>query len=270
MSVVAITGSHPRHVYLVQGLAAVGLISGWVVDERENFVPEPPEHLSDRLKALFALHFERREKAEERFFGLSAPEDLGTVDKIVVERQALNGSGTIDFLARHKPQLVMSYGCGLISEETIQATDATFLNAHGGLSPDYRGAITHFWPSYMLEPQMTGMTLHEVTRKIDGGDIYHQTGVSLVEGDGLHDISARAVKEFADGLVEVLSAILGHDECPPGQQQKSAGRLWTKSLWRPEHLQPIYEEFEDRIVDRVIDGTLEGREPKLISIDDFV
>ena len=35
-------------------------------------------------------------------------------------------------------------------------------------------------PSYMLEPQMTGMTLHETTEHLDAGGIVHQTGVELV------------------------------------------------------------------------------------------
>jgi hypothetical protein len=38
------------------------------------------------------------------------------------------------------------------------ATNLARWNIHGGLSPWYRGAITHFWPSYMLEPQLTGMS----------------------------------------------------------------------------------------------------------------
>ena len=31
----------------------------------------------------------------------------------------------------------------------------------------------------MLEPQFTGMTLHETTQQIDGGDIIHQTGIKI-------------------------------------------------------------------------------------------
>ena len=59
-------------------------------------------------------------------------------------------------------------------------------NIHGGLSPWYRGGVTHFWPSYLLEPEYTGMTLHELTNDIDGGGIIHQNISSLNIKDGIH------------------------------------------------------------------------------------
>ena len=138
-------------------------------------------------------------------------------------------------------------------------------NVHGGLSPWYRGVATHFWPSYMLEPQMTGMTLHETTDQLDGGAIIHQTGVDLVRGDGLHDLAARAVQGFADSLSGLLAEVAGAPKGLSGMPQTTAGRLWTTEMWRPEHLVVIYDHYEDRIVDRVLDGELAGRTPMLVS-----
>ena len=64
---------------------------------------------------------------------------------------------------------------------------------------------THFWPSYFLEPQMTGMTIHDLTQDIDGGNIIHQNSVSLVKGDSLHDLACRAVKEMGNDLNILIS-----------------------------------------------------------------
>ena len=139
-------------------------------------------------------------------------------------------------------------------------------NVHGGLSPWYRGVATHFWPSYMLEPQMTGMTLHRTTDQLDGGAIIHQSGVDLVRSDGLHDLAARAVQGFADGLPDLLKHVAAAREPVTGTPQTTVGRLWTVEMWRPEHLVVVYDHYEDRIVDRVLDGALVGREPKLVSV----
>lgn len=263
MSIVAITGDHPRHRYLVRRLAEAGLLSGWVRERRESFVPEPPDGLTAETARLFRHHFEARDAAEARFFG--GGEDDGP-DAFDVSREGLNGDGTIGYVASCAPRIVLSYGCHKLSAGLREAVGATFWNTHGGLSPEYRGVTTHFWPSFLLEPQMTGMTLHETTDALDGGGIVHQTGGQLVAGDGLHDLAARTVRAYADELPGLLRRVLQAGEVPAGRAQTSTGKLWLSSDWRPEHLRQIYDTWEDRIVDRVLDGTLEGRQPKLISV----
>lgn len=262
MSVVAITGNHPRHVHLVKSLAAAGLLSGWVVETRKAFVPQPDDTVPAKLHDLFRLHFQRREEAEHRFFGELTPADVDC-DQLAVTAQSLNDDPTRRFLADKAPRLVLSYGCHKLSPETLAATPARFLNNHGGLSPWYRGVHTHFWPSFLLEPQMTGVTLHETTEAIDGGAVFHQSGVALTRGDGLHDTACRAVAQYVSELPQALSAALARSDFT-GETQKTSGRIWIASAWRPEHLIPIYEHHQDRIADLCLDGEIAGREPNLI------
>lgn len=267
MSIVVITGDHPRHSYLVLRLAEAGILSGWVRERREAFVPEPAADLSERLKDLFRLHFRRREEAEERFFG--RPALPSGIDQLDVTSATLNGPATLDFLRDRAARLVLSYGCHKLSDPLMAAAGATFWNTHGGLSPQYRGVTTHFWPSYLLEPQMTGMTLHETTAALDGGAVLHQSSVQMVRGDGLHDLAARCVRGYADELPQLLALVLREGpDLPGGLPQKSTGKLWMSSDWRPEHLIPIYVHWEDRIADAVLDGTLAGRVPALTSVLD--
>lgn len=263
MSVIAMTGNHPRHAYFVSRLAQAGFLAGWVREERENFVPEPPAGLNDNTKSLFNLHFKRREEAEEQFFGGVSPVDVPILQ---TTPQDLNSDDVIAFIRYLKPRLILSYGCHKIEPRLLSTVGATFWNTHGGLSPSYRGVITHFWPSYNLEPQMTGLTLHETTEHLDGGAIIHQSGAPLEKGDGLHQLAGRTVKAYADSVPDLIARALRSDVLPRGRVQTSSGRLWLSSHWRPEHLHPIYDTFEDRIVDRVLDGTLTGRTPKLWSV----
>lgn len=171
----------------------------------------------------------------------------------------------IQFLKKFHPRLILSYGCHKLSRALRNEVGSVFWNTHGGLSPDYRGVITHFWPSYLLEPQMTGMTLHQTTDALDGGEILHQTGAILKRGDGLHMLAARTAKSYFDELAEILPPILQRPDLPAGQLQKSSGKLWLSSDWRPEHLRQVYVTYSDRIVDRVLDGEIEGRLPNLTS-----
>jgi len=262
MSIVLITGDHPRHSHLVRLLAEAGFVSGWVREMRESFEPEPPANLTDDMKALFRLHFRRRAEAEEEFFGSSRMADVPTLG---VSRADLNGTKVLKFLNDRAPKLVLSYGCHKLSSATRDACGAVFWNTHGGLSPEYRGVTTHFWPSYFLEPQMTGMTLHETTDALDGGGIIFQTSGSMVRGDGLHQLAARTVKDYAAQLSDQLAKVNFLD-LPSGKTQTNSGRLFMSSDWRPEHLLNIYRHHEDRIVDQILDGKLAGRLPNLVSV----
>jgi folate-dependent phosphoribosylglycinamide formyltransferase PurN len=266
MSIVAITGDHPRHYFLVSQLAEAGILAGWIVQRRKAFVPAPPADCTGRLRELFVLHFDRRAQAEHRFFGEPTDLDAFGVPILQVTAETLNDAATRDFIRARAPRVALSYGCNKLSDETITTSGTTFWNTHGGLSPQYRGVATHFWPSYCLEPQMTGMTLHETTVDLDGGGIIHQTAASMQKGDGLHDLAGRAVKEYATGLPDVFKRVLAMPSLPAGKVQKSHGKLWLDADWRPEHLKLIYDVYEDKIVDLVVDGELKGRTPNLVSI----
>jgi folate-dependent phosphoribosylglycinamide formyltransferase PurN len=262
MSVVMLIGSHPRHAYLANRLHEAGRLAGLVVERREAFVPEPPQGLSTEVADLYRHHFDQRDRAEARHFGEQAlfPAD---VPRLEVDRDALNGEAVRAFLAGLPVRLLLSYGVHMLAQETLAASPAVHRwNLHGGLSPWYRGCITHFWPSYLLEPQMTGFTVHQLTDRLDHGPVIHQTGTELVRGDGLHDLACRAVQALAGDLPR-LAALADRDEVA-ATAHTSAGRLWLARDWRPEHLRPVYQQHGDRIVDMCLDGVIAGREPELV------
>ncbi len=258
MKIVFLTGSHPRHSYIAQSLHKTGHLSGLIIEQRELHVPNPPENIDDDLKLLFNLHFKKRHDAEEKFFKkINFPQ----VSNISVSKHELNSLKTIEFIKGINPDLIMSYGVHKLSEELINACTGEAWNIHGGLSPWYRGVATHFWPSYFLEPQMTGMTIHDLTQDIDGGKIIHQNSASLHKGDGIHDLACRAVKELADELKVLIEVLIKGDIVK--QAQKTTGKIWISKDWRPEHLRLIYEVYRDNIIDRVIEGKIQGKNPKI-------
>ena len=63
MKIVLLTGSQPRHLYLARSLADAGLLSRLVIEEREEFVPDPPANLEASLSTLWRRHFEGRADA---------------------------------------------------------------------------------------------------------------------------------------------------------------------------------------------------------------
>lgn len=259
MKVVFLTGSHPRHAYIARLLANNGMLSGLVIEDRKDHIPKPPDDISDDLKELFTLHFKKRSESENRFFGIG---EFPNVPKLDVSKEELNSQKVIDFIKSINPDLILSYGVHILSNEVINSGQGEAWNIHGGLSPWYRGNITHFWPSYFLEPQMTGMTIHNLTQDLDAGDVVHQNMAELVRGDGVHDLACRAVIGIADELPKVIGLFEKNGKIDK-YSHKTTGRIWTSKDWRPDHLRLIYEFYNDKIVDLVLDGKIKGKIPKL-------
>jgi folate-dependent phosphoribosylglycinamide formyltransferase PurN len=254
-------GSTPRHFFMARAVAASGRLKGIIVETRERHAPVAPVGTQPRTLALFEQHFASRAAAEARFFGTECDASLLGVEAVRIPREEMNGPKSWAIIDRFKPDLLLSYGIGKLMRQTLAHARGHRWNIHGGLVPFYRGAGPHFWPSYLLEPQMTGVSMHDLTDALDGGAIVHQSVGELVRGDGIHELSCRATAGFAAELPEVLARTFDGRLKPPSPQ-KTTGRLWRSVDFRPAHLHLIYDTHRNRIVDRYLDGDFPGREPR--------
>ena len=204
MKIIFITGSHPRHAYLARKIAETGYLDTVIIEQRESFIPEPPANIPEDLKKLFIHHFNERDRVETEMFGsLNWPE----CNLKNIKQEQLNSALVQKLLITQKPDLLLTYGCHMLTEETLQCVQGEKWNCHGGLSPWYKGAVTHFWPSYMLEPQMTGMTVHHLTKSLDAGDVVHQCVADLIPKDTLHKLAARALLKLGIDLPKLIKKL---------------------------------------------------------------
>ncbi|HZG15369.1 MAG TPA: formyltransferase family protein [Candidatus Bathyarchaeia archaeon] len=264
MNVIFMTGSHPRHLYIAKKLHQAGYLKALVIEEREEFVPSPPEHLSEVDRDNFIRHFADRDATERSFFGENEPLSIfGDLPILHVTQEDLNSEKVIHWLQKYQPDQLISYGVHKLSPEVIQTCPGNAWNIHGGLSPWYRGTITLFWPFYFMKPNWAGMTIHQLSQAIDAGDIIHHAVPKLKKGDGIHDVACRAVTQVADDLVQILHLRkTGHTI--KGVPQKSNGKLFMNADWEPHHLRVIYQLFENDMVDQFIDGKIKSDPPPLV------
>lgn len=101
--------------------------------------------------------------------------------------------------------VVASYG-KMIPSDWLKIPSKLCINVHPSLLPKYRGAAPVNWPLLNGDVE-TGLSLAEVTSKLDAGDIFYQTkfriekdadAVSL--GKKLEDLSYQALKETLSKL----------------------------------------------------------------------
>ncbi len=270
--ILLITGSHPRHLYFAEYLSKNFNISAWIIERREVFSPTKKdlEKIDKKYRTLYQKHFNDRAISEENFFnGLDINQSKFNPKKICnnlifCDKSSLNSPKVYRFLENLDLKVCLSYGCHVLKDEILDILPFNKFNIHGGISPWYRGCITHFWPSYLMEPQMTGMTMHQLTNKLDGGDILHQNSGVLNKGDGIHDLTCRTVKSFISELPHVITKVLDNNfELIP---QKSSGKLWVASDWGPQHLELIYNTFENKIVDYCLDNNITEVKKKIIRV----
>lgn len=263
MKVVLLTGNHPRHLYVAGRLLEAGFLQGLVVEKRSAFVPSPPAGLPETDAANFVRHFADRERSELRFFGMADETRFADIPVLHTTPQALNGDEVRAWIKREAPDVALTYGVHIIRRELLELLPPVKWNIHGGLSPWYRGNTTLFWPFYFLQPNWAGMTVHELTGRLDGGDVVHHAVPELVRGDGIHDTACRAVMQAAEDLIPILGA-LQRGEPVETVPQKSSGKLFTSADWKPHHLRLIYNHFNNDIVDRFLDGEFGRQDPPLV------
>lgn len=199
-----ITGNHPRHIFLVKKFSLKFKVDNWIIQKRENLLTDSYEK-HPKLHKLEKLHFEKRYNSEKFFFkSIKNYESFKIKNIITIDKEDIFSGKLKKILKTLNTNNLITYGCKKIGPEIINLFKFNKWNVHGGLSPWYRGSMTHFWPTYLLEPEFTGMTLHCLSEKIDGGNIIHQSVVNLNPNDGIHDNACRSVKEFSLSIVNLI------------------------------------------------------------------
>lgn len=266
MKVLILSGSHPRHDYITEAINKFGFETFQIRMRREPLDVTPPSRISMNDKIIFIKHFNDRLLLELKYFGPSQI-DLPQPARDVVEisTSELNSNLTVHHVVKFNPDVCIIFGTKLIQEPLFSALPLNTFNLHLGLSPWYRGAATLFWPFYLLEPQFAGITIHKITNKPDAGAIYHQEVPTLRFGQGIHDVANDAIKAAIKPLHDLL-LLLQSNPMLPGIEPLTSGRIWRNQDFRPEHLRVIYNEFNNEIVDRYLEGSLGDKTPKLLSV----
>ena len=91
-------------------------------------------------------------------------------------------------LAEIGPDVVLDHGTGIVRDELIDSVPLA-LNIHWGLSPYYRGTHCTEWGLISWDPYNIGVTLHRLSREIDGGGVVSQARAQIAPDDTVHSIN---------------------------------------------------------------------------------
>ena len=229
------------------------------MEVREAMIPQPPDGCSDLDRDNFIRHFNNRDLAEEKYFGSQPKPDFPLLE---IRKGTLHEQKSVDFVKEVNPDLVLIFGSGLVKDPLFSALPEDKINLHLGLSPRYRGAATLFWPFYFMEPTYAGTTFHYIVSEPDAGEIIHQVVPPLDLKDGIHDVACKAVIQSTQDAIKLLE-IYQSAGVWKRHRQRSTGKNFLSSDFKPEHLRVIYNVFADDMVRQYLEGKLISKQPQL-------
>jgi methionyl-tRNA formyltransferase len=237
LRLVFISNCAPCHYYLVQQVALRWPLRGllkpvWMPAERAprfgNFLRHPLASLTQRLHDRFYGGFFQRlnREAALALYGTSGvPRPEGAWEVPAAE---INSAETVRRVQALQPDLLVACGAPILREELRLAPKLGALNLHYGIAPAYRGEHTLFWSLYRRDYDGIGVTLHYISKEVDGGDILAQGCPEIAADDSEALLLAKCARLASAMLIEFLEAVeRGQGRLPGGRRQEAgAGRCY--------------------------------------------
>lgn len=222
--VLLLTGGAPRHRALARRLAAELPMAGLIVQPKRSPVAAAAA-VDDDEREVLTRHVVERDAVELRLCGDGPFPDA---PRLSVAADGLDAPAVVAWARARAPDLVVSFGSGILGAPWLSAFADRLVNVHLGLSPYYRGTATNFWPLVHGEPECVGATLHLTTATLDGGPVLAQLRPVPRVDDGAHEPGLRAVLAAAAALPATLAAYRAR-RLEPRRQRAGVGRLFRRA-----------------------------------------
>ena len=97
--------------------------------------------------------------------------------KDIYEVESANSDEARLKLSELAPDVVVINGTRILSQQTLEAVEAPFINTHAGITPRYRGVHGGYWALALNDKENCGVTVHLVDKGIDTGEVIGQAAI---------------------------------------------------------------------------------------------
>jgi folate-dependent phosphoribosylglycinamide formyltransferase PurN len=147
-----------------------------------------------------------------------------------LEADSINSEIVLNRLKEIKPDLILDHGTSIVKDHLLD-TSKLALNLHWGLSPYYRGVHCTDWALINWDPYNIGVTIHRLTKDIDGGDVLVQRRAEIKANDTVHSINMRLTYLGTDLILEAINKLINNESLNFEKQDFSMGYLTYKRQW---------------------------------------
>jgi folate-dependent phosphoribosylglycinamide formyltransferase PurN len=143
----------------------------------------------------------------------------------------INDPTSLGIIAAHQPKVIIVNGTRILKSATLQASPATFINTHQGITPQYRGAHGGYWALHEKDPNHCGVTVHVVDEGIDTGNVIAQALIQPEPQDSYVTYPYLQTAAALPHLKAAVSAVL--DETLTSTTISGASAVWYHpGIWQ--------------------------------------
>jgi hypothetical protein len=160
---------------------------------------------------FYGLALRRRVDAElRRLLGSSAP--------VRVDARAADLGRCLEAVRAARPDLILVLGTSILGPEWLRM-GASVVNVHVGLAPAWRGRFCWFWPVALGRPDEVGVTLHELSPRVDEGRVVLRRAVAPM---ALPAQPAQAMAALLAGVTRLALVLCRELLADPAWRQRPA------------------------------------------------
>ena len=124
----------------------------------------------------------------------------------LIEPTNLNSENLSEELKKLNPDIFVVVAYKILPEKLLLLPRYGSINLHASLLPKYRGAGPIQW-ALMNGDKNTGVTIFQIKKKIDAGDILLQKEIKISDDDNMLSLGMRICEEGAKMVLTVLKKI---------------------------------------------------------------
>jgi hypothetical protein len=239
MKLTVFTSNQPRHVALIESLAAIS-DRVFAIQECNTIFPGQVDDFF-RKSPVMQAYFSQVIAAESEVFGKPRllPANARSISMKMGDSSRLTPADLGEATDAHA---FIVFGASYIKGPLCEfLVERGALNIHMGVSPYYRGSSTNFWAMYDRRPDLVGATIHLLSRGLDSGPmLFH----ALPRADRVDPFvhGMRAVKAAHLGLVELLRE---RQTLEPVAQDKTRELRYTRNA---DFTDEVAREYLDRLM----------------------
>ena len=134
-----------------------------------------------------------------------------------------------NYIKSKKPDFGFScYYPFILSQKTINLFSNKIFNLHGGILPDYKGALTSIW-NIINNEEYGGSTIHIVTKKIDQGNIVEIKKCKINKNDTSYSLYNKVSKLSLGLFKKYINKIIKNNRIY-SRKQKISGKYYSRIL----------------------------------------
>lgn len=136
----------------------------------------------------------------------------------------INSPEVMKYVENLKPSVIFVFGCDQIIKKPL-LDKYLMINFHWSLLPKYKGHGATVFPLIDRE-NITGITYHVITEKLDSGDIVLQKEIDIAPTDTVKTLSLKLLKLAGESIEELLQKLLS-DDLEFKKQLPYEGKIYT-------------------------------------------